>query len=117
MTIEDPYLKEILERQEKRTVEKEEEPLYREIKGQYFFAKAIDKFGNYHYLSADSEEAIEDHCEGGVLSDSMAIDTWATYVDPIMVAFHFKWVGTGRNNPFVIAKPFKYKGPTKWTPD
>ena len=116
MTIEDPYLKEILERQEKRTVEKEEEPLYREIKGQYFFAKAIDKFGNYHYLSADSEEAIEDHCEGGVLSNSMAIDKWTTYVDPILVAFHFKWVGK-RSNPFVIAKPFKYKGPTKWTPD
>ena len=115
MTIEDPYLKEILERQEKRTVEKEEEPLYREIKGQYFFAKAIDKFGNYHYLSADSEEAIEDHCEGGVLSDSMAIDKWATYVDPILVATHFKWVGK-RNNPFVVSKPFKYKGPTKWTP-
>ena len=117
MTIEDPYLKEILERQEKRTVEKEEEPLYTEIKGSYFFAKAIDKLGEYHYLSADSEKAIEDHCEGGILSSGMAICGWMNYVDPIMVAFHFKWVGTGRNNPFVIAKPFKYRGPTKWTPD
>ena len=91
------------------------EPLYTEIKGSYFFAKALDKFGEYHYLSADSEEAIEDYCEGGVLGNSMAICNWITYVDPIMLAFHFKWIGTGRSNPFVIAKPFKYKGPTKWT--
>ena len=89
--------------------------LYTEIKGIYFFAKTIDKFGEYHYLSADSEKAIEDYCEGGILSDGMAIDKWATYVDPILVATHFKWVGK-RNNPFVVAKPFKYRGPTKWTP-
>tara|TARA_Y100000758_G_scaffold248669_1_gene184750 strand:- start:250 stop:642 length:393 start_codon:yes stop_codon:yes gene_type:complete len=93
------------------------EPLYTEIKGSYFFVKAEDKFGKYHYLSADSEEAIEDYCENGVLGDSLAICNWITYVDPIMVAFHFKWVGKGRSNPFVIAKPFKYKGPTKWTWD
>ena len=103
----------------KRTQEsaksQKKEPLYTEIKGSYFFAKALDKFGEYHYLSADSEEAIEDYCEGGVLGNSMAICNWITYVDPIMVAFHFKWIGTGRSNPFVIAKPFKNKGPTKWT--
>ena len=96
--MEDPYLAKILDKHLKK-----EEPLYEEIKGLYFFAKALDKFGNYHYLSADSEEAIEDYCEGGVLGDSMAICNWATYVDPIMLAFHFKWVGK-RRNPFVISK-------------
>ena len=104
------YLQEILDGQKP----KKEEKLYSEIKGIYFFAKAIDKFGKYHYLSADSEEAIEDYCEGGILSDSLAIEYWATYVDPIMVAFHFKWVGK-RRNPFVVSRPFKYKG-AKWAP-
>ena len=122
--MEDPYLAEILSkalhkditptylREESMCTKKE--PLYTEIKGSYFFAKAEDKFGEYHYLSADSEEAIENYCEGGVLGNSMAICNWITYVDPIMLAFHFKWIGK-RKNPFVIAKPFKYKGPTKWT--
>ena len=122
--MEDPYLAEILSkalhkditptylREESMCTKKE--PLYTEIKGSYFFAKAEDKFGEYHYLSADSEEAIENYCEGGVLGNSMAICNWITYVDPIMLAFHFKWIGK-RSNPFVIAKPFKYKGPTKWT--
>ena len=114
MTTEDPYLVKILKKHYKDTGQNEE-PLYKEIKGSYFFAKAKDKFGEYHYLSADSEEAIENHCKGGIISDGMAIDKWATYVDPILVAVHFKWVGK-RSNPFVIAKPFKYKGPTKWTP-
>ena len=104
------YLQEILDGQKP----KKEEKLYSEIKGIYFFAKAKDKFCKYHYLSADSEEAIENYCEGGILSDSLAIDCWINYVDPIMVCFHFKWVGK-RNNPFVVAKPFKYKG-AKWTP-
>ncbi len=114
MTIDDPYLVRILKRHYKETGQ-EEKPLYKEIKGLYFFAKATDKFGEYHYLSADSEKAIEDYCEGGILSNSLAIDKWATYVDPIMVAVHFKWVGK-RNNPFVVSKPFNYRGPTKWTP-
>ena len=103
------------ERTQESAKSQKKEPLYTEIKGSYFFAKALDKFGEYHYLSADSEEAIEDYCEGGVLGNSMAICAWINYVDPIMLAFHFKWVGIGRSNPFVIAKPFKYKGPTKWT--
>tara|TARA_Y100001951_G_scaffold80878_1_gene68953 strand:- start:50 stop:385 length:336 start_codon:yes stop_codon:yes gene_type:complete len=103
--VEDPYLKELIEKQTKK------EPLYTEIKGSYFFAKAKDKFGGYHYLSADSEEAIEKYCEGGILSDSMAIDYWINYVDPIMLAFHFKWVGK-RRNPFVISRPHDYKNPT-----
>ena len=125
--MEDPYLAEIISnalkkreesivptylRQESKCTNKE--PLYTEIKGLYSFAKALDKFGKYHYLVADSEEAIEIYCEGGVLGDSMSIDQWINYVDAIMVAFHFKWVGK-RNNPFVIAKPFKYKGSGKWT--
>ena len=122
--MEDPYLAKILEDYHKETItptylrEKsmctKKEPLYTEIKGSYFFAKVIDKFGEYHYLSADSEELIENYCEGGMLGDSMAVCNWISYVDPIMLAFHFKWVGK-RSNPFVIAKPFKYKGPTKWT--
>ena len=103
-------MKRIFERTQEKSVKiQNKEPLSTEIKGSYFFAKALDKFGKYHYLSADSEEAIEDYCEGGVLGDSMAICNWATYVDPIMLAFHFKWVGK-RRNPFVIAKPiYKYE--------
>ena len=104
--MEDPYLVKILKKHYKDTGQ-DEVPLYEEIKGSYFFAKALDKFGKYHYLSADSEEAIENYCEGGVLGNSMAIDYWINYVDPIMVAFHFKWVGK-RRNPFVISKPFRY---------
>ena len=110
MTTEDPYLVKILKKHYKETGQ-EEKPLYKEVKGTYFFAKAIDKFGEYHYLSADSEKAIEDYCEGGILSSSLAIDKWATYVDPILVATHFKWVGKSRN-PFVVSKPFQYRGKT-----
>ena len=109
--IEDPYLAEILNKQKK-------EPLYTEIKGSYFFAKAKDTLGNWHYLAADSEEAIQKYCEEyspSVLSHKeLAIDQWINYVDPIQVWYHFKWVGK-RQNPFVMAKPFKYKGPKKWT--
>ena len=91
------------------------EQLYTEIKGSYFFAKAKDYLGDWHYLAADSEEAIENYCEDysprGIYpheSNGLAIDAWPNTVDPIMVAFHFKWVGK-RNNPFVIAKPiYKY---------
>ena len=110
--MEDPYLKELIEKQTKK------EPLYTEIKGNYFFAKARDVLGNWHYLSADSEEAIEKYCREyspSVLSDNeLAIDQWINYVDPIMVCFAFKWVGE-RHNPFVVAKPFKYGGDKKWT--
>ena len=79
------------------------EQLYSEIKGIYFFAKAKDKFGERHYFVSDSEESIMAHCEGGLLSDSLAIEAWINYVDPIMVAFHFKWLGK-RHNPFVISR-------------
>ena len=113
--MEDPYLKELIEKQTKK------EPLYTEIKGNYFFAKARDVLGNWHYLSADSEEAIEKYCREyspSVLRDNeLAIDQWISYVDPIQVWYHFKWVGK-RHNPFVMAKPFDY-GPEKiykWTP-
>ena len=113
MTTEDPYLKDILDRQEKK-----KEPLYTEIKGSYFFAKARDILGNRHYLSADSEEAIEKYCEEyspSVLNNNeLAIEQWINYVDPIQVWYHFKWVGK-RQNPFVMAKPFKYGGAKKWT--
>ena len=113
MTTEDPYLKGILDRQQAK-----KEPLYTEIKGIYFFAKAKDTLGNWHYLAADSEEAIEKYCREyspSVLNHKeLAIDAWINYVDPIQVWYHFKWVGK-RHNPFVMAKPFKYKGPKKWT--
>ena len=39
------------------------EELYSEIKGIYSFAKAKDYLGEWHYLVADSEEAIENYCE------------------------------------------------------
>ena len=84
----------------------------------YFFAKCVDKYGRYHYLSADSEEAIEKYCREyspSVLNDNeLAIDQWISYVDPILVWYHFKWVGK-RRNPFVTAKPFNYKGPANWS--
>ena len=109
--MEDPYLSEILNKQKK-------EPLYTEIKGSYFFAKAKDILGNWHYLAADSEEAIEKYCREyspSVLSHKeLAIDQWINYVDPIQVWYHFKWVGK-RRNPFVTAKPFNYKGPANWS--
>ena len=111
--VEDPYLAEILSKalNKDKTPEKsaKEEPLSSEIKGSYFFAKAQDHLGKYHYLSADSEEAIINHCEGSILGHDLAIEYWSENVAPIMVAFHFKWVGK-RRNPFVIAKPiYKYE--------
>ena len=97
--MEDPYLAKILKNYSKETIKPtnlreksmctKKEPLYTEIKGSDFFAKAMDKFGEYHYLSADSEEAIESYCEGGIISDSMAICNWINYVDPIQICFHF----------------------------
>ena len=99
------------------------EQLYTEIKGIYAFAKAKDYLGNWHYLVAENEELIEEHCKNysprGIYpheSNGLAIDQWINYVDPIQVCFFFTWVGE-RHNPFVVAKPFKYKGSAKWTPD
>jgi len=73
------------------------------------FARVQNKFGEREYLSADTEEEIEAHCEGGVLGDELCIEEWCHNVTPIMVSKHFKWVGA-RRNPFVIAKPiYEYK--------
>ena len=100
------------------------EKFYSEIKGIYAFAKAKDYLGNWHYLAAENEEQIEKYCEDYSpqstyphANNGLAIDVWINYVDPIMVAFHFKWVGK-RHNPFVVAKPFKYDSTKtyKWTP-
>ena len=104
------YMKRIFERTQEKSVKiQNKEPLSTEIKGSYFFAKAKDHLGKYLYLSSDSEEAIINHCEGSVLGYDLAIEYWSENVDPIMVAFHFKWVGK-RRNPFVIAKPiYKYE--------
>ena len=92
------------------------EKLYSEIKGTYAFAKAKDYLGNWHYLAAENEEQIEKYCED-YSPHGLAIEVWINYVDPIMLAFHFKWVGE-RHNPFVVAKPFKYDSNKtyKWTP-
>ena len=88
------------------------------------FAKAKDYLGNSHYLSAENEEQIEKYCNNysprGIYpheSNGLAIEQWINYVDPIMVSFHFKWVGK-RRNPFVVAVPFEYGVPIekqKWT--
>ena len=104
------YMKRIFERNQEKNVKiQNKEPLSTEIKGSYFFVKAQDHLGKYHYLSADSEEAIINHCEGSILGHDLAIEYWSENVDPIMVAFHFKWVGK-RRNAFVIAKPiYKYE--------
>ena len=110
MTDKDDFMMEMVRRTKQPNVPEEN------IEGIYYFARAKDEYGKHHYFVSDSEKAIEKRCAGGLVSSEMAIEYWATYVDPIMVAFHFEWVGK-RNNPFVIAKPFKYKGPTKWTPD
>ena len=92
------------------------EQLYSEIKGTYAFAKAKDYLGSWHYLSAENEEQIEKYCKDyspqGTyphINNGLAIEVWINYVDPIILAFHFKWVGK-RRNPFVIAKPiYNYK--------
>ena len=92
------------------------EKLYSEIKGTYAFAKAKDYLGSWHYLSAENEEQIEKYCKDyspqGTyphINNGLAIEVWINYVDPIILAFHFKWVGK-RRNPFVIAKPiYNYK--------
>ncbi|SVC36815.1 uncharacterized protein METZ01_LOCUS289669 [marine metagenome] len=87
------------------------------------FAKAKDYLGNSHYLSAENKEQIEKYCNNysprGIYpheSNGLAIEQWINYVDPIMVSFHFKWLGK-RRNPFVVAKPFEYGVPVekqKW---
>ena len=45
-----------------------------------YFAKAVDRACNYHYLSADSEEAITRYCD----DNELAINNWASNVTPIM---------------------------------
>ena len=57
------------------------------------FAKAMDKFGKIHYLSAYTEEEIDKHCDGGVLGDDLAVVEYAYNVSPIVAAHHFTWVG------------------------
>ena len=115
MTIEDPYLKEILEKQEKGK-------LYSEIKGIYFFAKAKDILGNWHYLAADSEEAIEKYCKEyspSVLSHKeLAIDAWMNYVDTIQVWYHFKYKGSQKwtwENSRYGSEKVRLGGPSKKT--
>lgn len=102
MAVKDDFMMEMVRRHQVQDIPESD------IKGIYYFARAVDEEGKYHYFVSDSEEAIEKRCKGGIISSELAIDYWATYVDPIMVAFHFEWVGK-RNNPFTISKPFRYK--------
>ena len=76
------------------------------------FAKAMDKFGNIHYLSAYTEEEIDKHCDGGVLGDDLAVVEYAYNVSPIVAAHHFTWVGYG-HDPYRISKTFDYDDPFK----
>ena len=62
--------------------------------------KAVDMLGNYHFLAADTEEELEQHC---ARKDELAIVNYAYNITPIMVSHHFTWVGK-RRNPFVISK-------------
>lgn len=85
------------------------------------FAKAKDARGLLHYLMAETEEEVYEYCDGheytpkgGQLDlfrdESLAIEYWASDVTPAMAQAHFTWVGTRRNNPFVVAKPiYEYK--------
>ncbi len=82
------------------------------FKQTYYFAVAQDEYGKYHYFSADSEEAIEKRCKGGLVSSELAILNWAVNVTPIMAMHHFEWIGNG-HNPFRISQPHDYKNPNK----
>ena len=85
------------------------------------FAKAQDGRGLVHYLMAETEEEVYAYCDGfewtprgGQLDlfrdETLAIDHWAYDITPAMAQAHFTWVGTRRNNPFVVAKPiYEYK--------
>jgi len=79
---------------------------------QYVFAKVQDRFGNYHYLSANNENEIDKHCDGGVLGYDMAVCDYAYEVSPFMASRHFKWVGKGKD-PYRISKPIDYADPYK----
>ena len=72
------------------------------------FAVAKDEVGRLHYLAAETEELIEKYCEGSLLREELAIESWASWVTPAVVAKDFKWVGESRN-PYSISKPvYKY---------
>lgn len=72
------------------------------------FAMARDSEGKLHHLAAETEELIEKYCEGSLLREELAIEEWASWVTPAVVAKDFKWVGESRN-PYSISKPiYKY---------
>ena len=85
------------------------------------FAKAQDEKGLLYYLMAETEEEVELYCDnfqttsiGEQLDlfkeEALAIVSWASDITPAMAQAHFTWVGTRRNNPFVVAKPiYEYK--------
>ncbi len=76
---------------------------------QYHFASCKDTVGKREYLVADSEQGIEKYC-----ANAKEIIAWYTNPDPIMVAHHFKWVGTGRRPAIIcISLPHDYNDPFK----
>ena len=86
----------------------------------YVFAKAKDSKGLLYYLMAETEEEVYNYCDnfsvpkGGQMdlfqTYGLAIENWASDITPAMAQSHFTWVGTRRNNPFVVAKPiYEYK--------
>ena len=108
-----------IRRMVERTKEKEITPTYLREKSlctkrltPFVFAKVQDRFGNYHYLSANNEDEIDKHCDGGVLGHDMSVCDYAYDVSPFMVSKHFKWVGRGRN-PYRISLPHDYANPYK----
>jgi hypothetical protein len=85
------------------------------------FAQAKDNKGLFHYLMAETEEEVYNYCDnfrtvpkGSQMNlfekEGLAIENWASDITPAMAQSHFTWVGTRRNNPFVVAKPiYEYK--------
>lgn len=73
-------------------------------KGYHVFAKVQDRFGEYHYLSANNEDEIDKYCDGGVLGYDMAVCDYSYNISPFMASRHFKWVGKG-HDPYRIARP------------
>ena len=73
------------------------------------YASCKDKNGTIEYIAASSEDEIEVYCDNGVLGDEKAILHWYSNPTPIMVAHHFKWVGSGKRPAMMqISRPFNY---------
>ena len=88
---------------------------------EYVFVKAKDHRGLLYYLMAETEDEIYDYCDNFrtvpkgrqmdlFVREGLSVEHWASDITPAMAQSHFTWVGTRRNNPFVVAKPiYEYK--------